>query len=230
MTDGAQAVVWDTVYKPFGEVHSITGSATLNLRFPGQYFLIESGLAYNWHRHYDPTLGRYTQPDPLEFVDGPSVYAYAWSAPTQYADPIGLASSEYSEECRQLRSDIMLKYFKLMRELSKYNPQTDAIGGFPMAGGGVTKPRGHYKEIQNLQRGIKNDIARYNKLCRNNDDDGPNCPPIPRYVDQRANQYVPEPRYPDYNTSRRWQFDVHPFPGGPYSPWFPRRWGFPGIR
>ncbi|MGE0056065.1 MAG: RHS repeat-associated core domain-containing protein [Hyphomicrobium sp.] len=30
-----------------------------------------------WHRHYDPTIGRYTQPDPLGFVDGPSVYAYA---------------------------------------------------------------------------------------------------------------------------------------------------------
>jgi RHS repeat-associated protein len=65
MTDGTQAVVWDAVYKPFGEVHSITGSATLNLRFPGQYFLIENGLHYNWHRHYDPTLGRYTQPDPI---------------------------------------------------------------------------------------------------------------------------------------------------------------------
>jgi RHS repeat-associated protein len=65
MTDSTQAVVWDAVYRPFGEAHSITGSATLNLRFPGQYFLIESGLAYNWHRHYDPSLGRYTQPDPI---------------------------------------------------------------------------------------------------------------------------------------------------------------------
>jgi RHS repeat-associated protein len=67
MTDGTQAVVRDAVYKPFGEAHSIIGSATLNLRFPGQYFLIESGLAYNWHRHYDPSLGRYTQPDPMGF-------------------------------------------------------------------------------------------------------------------------------------------------------------------
>jgi RHS repeat-associated protein len=41
------------VYKPFGEVFSLGGSASLNLRFPGQYFLIELGLAYNWHRHYD---------------------------------------------------------------------------------------------------------------------------------------------------------------------------------
>ena len=46
---------------------------------------IKSGLHYNCHRHYDPSIGRYTlrlrayargQPDPLGFVDGPSVYGY----------------------------------------------------------------------------------------------------------------------------------------------------------
>jgi RHS repeat-associated protein len=81
--------VWDAVYRPFGEAVSITGTATLNLRFPGQYFLIESGLAYNWHRHYDPTIGKYTQPDALEFVNGPSLYAYAKSSPTMEVDPEG---------------------------------------------------------------------------------------------------------------------------------------------
>jgi RHS repeat-associated protein len=134
MTNASRDVVWDAVYKPFGEVHSITGSATNNLRFPGQYFLLESGLHYNWHRHYDPTLGRYLQPDPisnlknwveihgrtlasgsvypprltgsngatsadsdirvpsgpLEFLSGPSIYAYALSAPAGNIDPTGL--------------------------------------------------------------------------------------------------------------------------------------------
>jgi len=47
----------------------------------------EAGLHYNWHRHYEPTLGRYTQPDPLGFVDGPSVYAYAKSSPHALVDP-----------------------------------------------------------------------------------------------------------------------------------------------
>ncbi len=65
MTDGTKAVVWDAWYFPFGEARAITGTATNNMRFPGQYFLVESGLAYNWHRHYDPTLGRYLQADPL---------------------------------------------------------------------------------------------------------------------------------------------------------------------
>src|SRR5688572_18567159 len=71
---------------PFGAPHSITGSASLDARFPGQWFQIESGLHYNWHRHYDPSIGRYTQPDPLRFVDGPSVYAYAKGSPQVNVD------------------------------------------------------------------------------------------------------------------------------------------------
>jgi RHS repeat-associated protein len=90
MTDDTKAVVWDAVYQPFGAVYSITGTATNNLRFPGQYFLLEAGLHYNWHRHYDPTLGRYLQPDPLGFVDGPSVYAYVAGNPISRMDPSGL--------------------------------------------------------------------------------------------------------------------------------------------
>lgn len=89
MTDDSKAVVWDAIYRPFGEIVSITGSGSNNLRFPGQYFLIESGLHYNWYRHYDPTIGRYTQPDSSEFVDGPSIYAYARSNPAQNFDPNG---------------------------------------------------------------------------------------------------------------------------------------------
>ena len=38
---------------------------------------------------YDPVTGRYTQPDPLRFVDGPSVYAYAKNSPYMYKDRDG---------------------------------------------------------------------------------------------------------------------------------------------
>jgi RHS repeat-associated protein len=90
MTDATKATVWQASYKPWGEPLSISGTKALNLRFPGQYFQIETNLAYNWHRHYDTTTGRYTQPDPLGFVDGPSVYAYAGNSPFMNVDPTGL--------------------------------------------------------------------------------------------------------------------------------------------
>ena len=61
----------------------------MNQRFPGQWYQLEAGLHYNWHRHYDPSLGRYTQPDPLGFVDGPSVFAYVRNNPQMYVDPDG---------------------------------------------------------------------------------------------------------------------------------------------
>jgi RHS repeat-associated protein len=70
LTDATKATVWQAAYKPWGEVQSMSGTRTQNLRFPGQYYQIETNLAYNHHRHYDPVTGRYTQPDPLRFVDG----------------------------------------------------------------------------------------------------------------------------------------------------------------
>ncbi len=92
MTDAAKASVWTAVWAPWGAPHSITGSATLNARFPGQWFQMEAGLHYNWHRSYDPSLGRYTQPDPLGFVDGPSLMAYVKSNPIRSTDQRGLTA------------------------------------------------------------------------------------------------------------------------------------------
>ena len=89
MTQANRAANWQAAYTPFGEAYAISGTRKLDLRFPGQFFLIETGLNYNWHRHYDPVTGRYTQPDPLRFVDGPSVYAYAGSSPFMRVDREG---------------------------------------------------------------------------------------------------------------------------------------------
>lgn len=46
---------------PDGDGHKIT----MNLRYPGQTQDNETGLYYNWHRVYDPKIGRYLTPDPL---------------------------------------------------------------------------------------------------------------------------------------------------------------------
>jgi RHS repeat-associated protein len=89
MTNATKVAMWQAVWQPWGGAHSITGTATLDTRFPGQWYQSETGLHYNWHRSYDPTVGRYTQPDPLGFVDGPSIYAYAKGRPQSLVDPDG---------------------------------------------------------------------------------------------------------------------------------------------
>ena len=60
---------------------------------PGQYFDAETGLHQNWHRDYDPSIGRYLQSDPLGLYAGLSTYSYANSNPIRYTDPLGLIST-----------------------------------------------------------------------------------------------------------------------------------------
>ncbi|MGA5652165.1 putative T7SS-secreted protein [Streptomyces seoulensis] len=59
------------------------------LRFPGQYFDPETGLHYNYFRHYDPETARYLTSDPLGLVPAPNPASYIHN-PTVWADPMGL--------------------------------------------------------------------------------------------------------------------------------------------
>ncbi len=64
-------------------------------------------------------------------------------------------------------------------------------------GSGVTKPGGHFIEIGNLQRGLANDIAEYNRLRCDEDDPGsPGFGAIAEDVLDAATQPVPPPRPP----------------------------------
>ncbi len=102
-TDSFKTVRWKISLDPFGERLAEQNPSTNNLRFPGQYFDRGSGLDYNWHRYYQPKIGRYYQVDPElpfnavdnEFDESPqisftgSVYSYARSSPLNITDPNG---------------------------------------------------------------------------------------------------------------------------------------------
>jgi RHS repeat-associated protein len=90
MTDQNKNVVWTGSFDPFENVLSAGGSITNNLRFPGQYFDQESGLNYNGNRYYDPSVGRYTRPDPVGLTGGMNRYGYVQNDPVNFIDPRGL--------------------------------------------------------------------------------------------------------------------------------------------
>lgn len=89
MTDATGAEVWRASWTPFGGADVVLDETANTLRFPGQWFQLETGLHHNWRRDYDPTLGRYLQPDRLGLIDGPSVYGYAGQNPIGRVDPTG---------------------------------------------------------------------------------------------------------------------------------------------
>ena len=88
-TDGAGNIVWKWDGDAFGSSQP-TGTATINLRFPGQYYDQETGFHYNWHRYYDPSTGRYITSDPIGLEAGINTYAYSLSNPLRYFDTDGL--------------------------------------------------------------------------------------------------------------------------------------------
>ena len=91
------ALKWQFTPTAFGghvdtsiNVNKSDSSYELNVRFPGQYEDIETGLYYNHWRYYDQDTGRYLSADPLGLGGGENLYAYVNATPTHFIDPPGL--------------------------------------------------------------------------------------------------------------------------------------------
>ena len=92
LTDSSNTVVWEAIYKPFGEANIHPQSNVVNnFRFPGQYYDEETGLHYNYHRYYDPATGRYMTTDPLGLEGGLNLFTYVDNNPINFLDILGLA-------------------------------------------------------------------------------------------------------------------------------------------
>jgi RHS repeat-associated protein len=96
ISDAANQSVWRwDQQEPFGinvpdENPSGLGPFEFSLRFPGQYFDSETNVHYNYHRQYDPSLGRYLQSDPIGLASGINPYLYAAANPLSFIDSLGL--------------------------------------------------------------------------------------------------------------------------------------------
>jgi RHS repeat-associated protein len=88
-TSASGSQVWSWNNDAFG-TSAPSGSATVNLRMPGQYYDAESGLFYNWNRIYNPAIGRYISSDPVGLVGGLNTYIYVSQNPALLFDMVGL--------------------------------------------------------------------------------------------------------------------------------------------
>jgi RHS repeat-associated protein len=90
ITDAGQAIDWDLVAGPFGELEDLTATLAYNPRLPGQVADVETGYRQNRFRDYDPSIGRYLQSDPIGLEGGLNTYAYVEGNPVNIVDPLGL--------------------------------------------------------------------------------------------------------------------------------------------
>ncbi|WP_326688583.1 DUF6531 domain-containing protein [Streptomyces sp. NBC_01795] len=94
LVDEFGTIAWRTQSTLWGTTTWHTDSTAYTpLRFPGQYYDPETGLHYNYFRHYDPTTARYLTPDPLGLAPGPNPIGYVEN-PHFCSDPLGLAPYE----------------------------------------------------------------------------------------------------------------------------------------
>lgn len=92
-SDAAGAQSGATHYSAWGNRTALAGASTPPFTFAGREQNTTSEVVYMRARYYIPSLGRFSQPDPMGFADGINRYAYVKNSPTNYVDPSGLLSS-----------------------------------------------------------------------------------------------------------------------------------------
>lgn len=91
LIDESGDVAWHTRSTLWGlTTWAANSTAYTALRFPGQYADLETGLHYNYFRHYDPENARYLTSDPLGLTPAPNPFTYV-ANPHAWTDYLGLA-------------------------------------------------------------------------------------------------------------------------------------------
>jgi RHS repeat-associated protein len=91
LTDESNQIVWAARLDPWGNVQEEFNPQHISqpIRLPGQHHDKDTGLYYNRHRYYDPSIGSYVNQDPIGLRGSRNQYSYPLS-PYRKIDPLGL--------------------------------------------------------------------------------------------------------------------------------------------
>ncbi|MFJ3641938.1 putative T7SS-secreted protein [Streptomyces sp. NPDC090108] len=137
LLDEQGEIAWRTRSTLWGTTAWATRSTAYTpLRFPGQYYDPETGLHYNYFRHYDPETARYLTDDPLGLVPAPNPAGYV-DNPHTWTDPLGLSpcteppshkySSSRNSAFREAKRDLDIPVSQHPDEINRV-PMTDRTG------------------------------------------------------------------------------------------------------
>jgi RHS repeat-associated protein len=91
-------------YTAYGATETATGTVPNPYRFGGGYTDTATGLVKLGARYYDPTHGRFTQPDPSNQEQ--NAYLYAEACPSTRVDPLGLKSFTATVKCHLVQDNV----------------------------------------------------------------------------------------------------------------------------
>ncbi len=90
-----------------------------------------TGQDYRRFRYYNPTIGRFTQEDPIGLAGGLNLYGFANGDPVNFSDPFGLCTPPDSPECR-----LIMMVASRTRGLMHLRPVMLAVASLPTMGMG----------------------------------------------------------------------------------------------
>lgn len=102
--DSSGTVQNSYTYDPYGNAYSVTENVPNPFRYIGALWDASTGLYKMSQRYYDPSIGRFTQTDPISTCAGSTAqYTYANEDPVNQTDAQGTSSAHYSKKRKHKR-------------------------------------------------------------------------------------------------------------------------------
>jgi RHS repeat-associated protein len=101
MTDSNGNMVNKYAYDEFGNLLNAVEGISDPFLYVGQYGVMDedNGLLFMRARYYDPVVGRFISKDPIGYLGGINLYAYAGNNPIKNIDPLGLVEMDCKRTC-----------------------------------------------------------------------------------------------------------------------------------